>query len=332
MSGATVELGGAVLADPDLAHAVQRGLDRVEELLHQELRSDLEFLTQASLHLVDAGGKRFRPLFTLLAAQFGKGDADEVIRAAAVVELVHLATLYHDDVMDEATMRRGAVSANARWDNSVAILTGDFLFANASRLVADLGPEAVRIIAETFASLVTGQMRETLGPDAAGDAIDHYLRAIAGKTGSLIATAGRFGAMFAGLADDQVQALSRYGELIGMAFQISDDVIDIASPADESGKTQGTDLREGIRTLPMLYVLADEPGGRLAELLAGPIAEDELIAEALELLRASSGLDRTRAMVSRFAEQARAELAVLPDGPPADALRSLTHFLEERTR
>jgi heptaprenyl diphosphate synthase len=299
--------------------------------LHDELRSDLDFLHQASLHLVDAGGKRFRPLFTLLAAQFGKGDADEVVRAAAVVELVHLATLYHDDVMDEATMRRGAASANALWDNTVAILTGDYLFAHASRLVADLGPDAVRIIAQTFAELVTGQMREAVGPGADDDPVEHYLRVVAGKTGSLIATAGRFGAMFAGLSDEQVGALSRYGELIGMAFQISDDVIDIDSLAAESGKTPGTDLREGVRTLPMLYALADEPGGRLAELLAGPIADDELVDEALALLRRSAGPERARRTVAEFADRARSELAVLPDSPASAALRSLTTFLVERT-
>lgn len=321
---------GTVMADPELAAAVQCGLDRVEELLHRELSSELEILSKASLHLVDAGGKRFRPLFTLLAAQFGSGANDEVVRAAAVVELVHLATLYHDDVMDQATMRRGAVSANARWDNSVAILAGDFLFAHASRLVADLGPDAVRIIARTFAELVTGQMRETLGPEGA-DPIKHYLRTITGKTGSLIATAGRFGAMFAGLPEQQVQALSRYGELIGMAFQVSDDVIDIASPAAESGKTPGTDLREGVRTLPMLYALADEPDGRLAELLDEPLLSDELVDEALHLLRNSTGLRRARQTVVSFAEQASAELAVLPKAAAADALHALTRFVVERT-
>jgi len=337
MGGSTSRSGlGFDLADPDLAAAVKIGLERVEKLLRDELRSELDFITQASLHLIDAGGKRFRPLFTLLAAQFGGGDSDEVVRAAAVVELVHLATLYHDDVMDEATMRRGAASANARWDNTVAILTGDYLFANASRLVADLGPEAVRIIARTFARLVTGQMQESLGPEPGDDPVEHYLRVVAGKTGSLIATAGRFGAMFAGLSPDRVQALSRYGELIGMAFQISDDVIDIASPATESGKTPGTDLREGIRTLPMLYALADAPSGRLAELLAGPIGSGDgsgdLVDEALALLRGSAGLERARQTVLSFAEQARAELAVLPAAPAADALHSLTRFVVERTR
>ena len=157
-------IAGVELGDPDLTVVTSDGLELVEELLHREVTSGYRFVTETSLHLIDAGGKRFRPLFTLLCAHVGpRPDAAEVITAAAVVELIHLATLYHDDVMDSATMRRGAVSANARWDNTVAILTGDFLFAHASRLVADLGPLAVRIIAETFAELVTGQMRETRG-------------------------------------------------------------------------------------------------------------------------------------------------------------------------
>lgn len=321
--------GGFEFTDQELDLAVKRGLARVDELMHRELRSDLALTREIAVHLINAGGKRFRPLFTLLAAQFGTGDSDEVISAAAAVELIHLATLYHDDVMDEAPMRRGAASANVRWHNSVAILAGDYLFAHASRLVAGLGADAVRITAETFAELVTGQMRETVGPADGVDAVEHYLRVIAEKTGSLIATCGRFGAMFAGAQGEHVEALSRYGKHIGVAFQISDDVIDIASPADESGKAPGTDLREGIRTLPMLYAL--ESGGRLAELLTGPIADDELVDEALSLLRASDGLPRTRVRLADVARAARDELGPLPVIPARDALESLTYFIVERS-
>jgi heptaprenyl diphosphate synthase len=326
--GASLEL-----ADPDLAEAVQGGLVRVEELLRSVVRSSLRFLTETSLHLVEAGGKRFRPLFTLLAAQFGKGIGDEVIRSAAAVELVHLATLYHDDVMDEATMRRGAASANARWDNTIAILTGDFLFSHASRLVADLGTDATRIIAETFSELVTGQMRETIGPEQGDDPVEHYLTVVAEKTGSLIATAGRFGGMYSGATPAHVAALRTFGEVIGTAFQISDDVIDIASPAGESGKTPGTDLREGVRTLPMLYVLAgDAPEeARLRDLLAGPLTDD-LVVEALELLRGSSGLRRARQTLAEYAERARVELGLLPACPAREALASLTDYVIDRTR
>jgi heptaprenyl diphosphate synthase len=287
---------------------------------------------ETSLHLVSAGGKRIRPLFTILSAQFGgTWDRESVIKAAAVVELTHLATLYHDDVMDEATMRRGAESANAKWDNSIAILTGDYLFAHASALVADLGTGAARIIAETFSELVTGQMRETMGPRPGEDPVSHYLTTISEKTGSLIATAARFGAMFSDVTPEQVEALRAYGDVIGAAFQISDDVIDIASPSEESGKTPGTDLREGVKTLPMLYALQDEPDSRLAKLLAGPITDDAEVDEALTLLRASSGLLRARATLDDYAARARATLSVLPAGTPRDALASVSDYVVTRS-
>ncbi len=324
---------GLDLADPALADSVRHGLAAVEDLLHDALRSDLAFVTETSLHLVDAGGKRFRPLFVLLAAQFGEPAEKDVIKSAAVLELVHLATLYHDDVMDEATMRRGATSANARWDNSVAILTGDFLFAQASEMVADLGTEAVRTMASTFGSLVTGQMRETVGHAEGEDAVEHYLNVVHEKTGSLIATAGRFGSQFAGAKPEHVEALEQIGRIIGTAFQISDDVIDIASPAVESGKTPGTDLREGVRTLPMLYALAaEDTDPRLRDLLSGPIAADDEVAEALELLRASSGLARARQTLDEYAQRARDVLDSLPLGPPRDALAALVDYVIERTR
>jgi heptaprenyl diphosphate synthase len=327
-------IAGVELGDPDLAAATSAGLERVEELLHREVTSGYQFVTETSLHLIDAGGKRFRPLFTLLGAQMGpRPEADEVFTAAAVVELVHLATLYHDDVMDEATMRRGAVSANARWDNTVAILTGDFLFAHASRLVADLGPDAVRIIACTFAELVTGQMRETTGPIDGADPVAHYLAVVSEKTGSLIATAGRYGAMFSGADPERIEAVCRFGKTIGTAFQISDDIIDIASPAAQSGKTPGTDLREGVRTLPMLYALTDGgPGGdRLRALLAGPLTDDALIDEALWRLRESPGLDRAVRALRSYTDAARRELAVLPACSARDALESVTDYLAART-
>jgi heptaprenyl diphosphate synthase len=342
---AATQVAGLPIGDEALAAEVSAGLDRVEDLLRREVHSDYRFVENTSLHLIEAGGKRFRPLLTLLAAQVAAGDAaqrsstpsgatsEDVVVAATSVELVHLATLYHDDVMDEAVMRRGAQSANARWDNTVAILTGDYLFAHASRLVSQLGPDAVRIIAETFAELVTGQMRETRGPRG-DDPIEHYMAVVAEKTGSLIATAGRFGAMFAGAEPAHVEALGRFGEIIGTAFQVSDDIIDIASPSGDSGKTPGTDLREGVATLPVLYALADEDAaaGRLRELGVGEkeITDDAVVAEALEILRASDGLARTRAALDTQADAARAELAGLPAGPAREALSALLDYTVER--
>jgi heptaprenyl diphosphate synthase len=322
------------LVDPVLAEVVQGGLVEVETLMHSIVQSEFHPVTETSLHLVDAGGKRIRPLFTLIASQFGEDwGRENVIKAAAVVELTHLATLYHDDVMDEATMRRGAESANAKWDNSIAILTGDYLFAQASWLVADLGSDAVRIMAQTFSELVTGQMRETMGPRNGENPVEHYLKVIAEKTGSLIATAARYGGMFSGVSEEQVDALRRYGDVIGAAFQISDDVIDIASPSEESGKTPGTDLREGVKTLPMLYALA-EPGAsdtRLGQLLSGPITVDVEVDEALELLRRSAGLQRARQTLDEYADQARTELGKLPSCAARDALESLSEYVVARS-
>lgn len=317
--------------DPVLAESVRNRLLDVERLLHDAVDSDIDLISRTARHLVDAGGKRFRPLFTLLAAQFGDPSRPEVITAAAAVELVHLATLYHDDVMDEATMRRGAVSANARWDNTVAILTGDYLFAHASRLVADLGTDAARIIAETFSELVTGQMRETIGPADGEDEIEYYISVIAQKTGSLIATCGRYGGMCSGASESQIDALAEYGAIIGTAFQISDDIIDIASPEQDSGKTPGTDLREGVRTLPMLYALSDAGNARLRELLAKPLDSAELVDEALTLLRESKGIERARETLHECADRACTVLSDLPDSVARDALYVLTEYVVART-
>ncbi len=232
--------------------------------------SRTRYVTEAASHLLAAGGKRFRPLLVLLAAEAGpRPESPEVIDAACVVELTHVGSLYHDDVMDEAALRRGADSANARWDNHVAILTGDFLFAKSSELTAGLGPEAVRIQAETFARLVEGQILETVPPGEGEDPLAHYLDVVAGKTGSLIATSARYGARFGGAPAAVEEALTAYGEIVGSAFQLSDDILDIASDTDESGKTPGTDLREGVpdaagadgpRALPSV----DRPGRRPA--------------------------------------------------------------------
>jgi heptaprenyl diphosphate synthase len=328
---AGVDFGNAVFAA-----TVRDGVDRIEQLMDTELRSADQIMTDSLTHLFKAGGKRFRPLFTVLSAQLGPNpDAADVTVAGAVIELVHLATLYHDDVMDEAEVRRGTPTANVRWSNNVAILAGDYLFATASRLVSRLGPEAVRLIAETFAQLVTGQMRETRGlqegPEGS-DPIEHYLKVVYEKTACLIAAAGRFGAMFSGADADQVERLSRLGGIVGTAFQISDDIIDIDSDSHESGKLPGTDVREGVHTLPMVYALR-EPGpeaARLRELLVGPIDDDQVVAEALALLRASPGMAKAKDSLRDYAAQARQELAVLPDVPGRYALQTLVDFTISR--
>ena len=316
---------GAPSGDAALEASVRSGLASVEALLHETVKSDVDFVTRASRHLVEAGGKRFRPLLVLLAAHFGDPEAPGVVPSAVVVELTHLATLYHDDVMDEADVRRGAMSANARWDNTVAILTGDFLFARASDLLADLGPEAVRLQARTFERLVTGQIRETVGPVADEDPVDHYLSVLADKTGSLIATSGRFGAMLSGADETAVDVLTNFGERIGVAFQLSDDLLDVTSETAVSGKTPGTDLREGIPTLPVLLArrAARPEDAQLLDLLGGDLAADADLAEALRLLRAHPAVAQAQDEVRRWAEDARDVLAPLPDSAPKDALAAL---------
>jgi heptaprenyl diphosphate synthase len=322
--------------DQALEADVQAGLAAVEAGLLDATKSEVPFITEAARHLVSAGGKRFRPQLVMLASQFGDPDAPGVVPAAVVVELTHLATLYHDDVMDEADVRRGVDSANARWGNSVAVLTGDFLFARASRILADLGPEAVRIQAEAFERLVTGQILETAGPRDGRDPVDHYMDVLGGKTGSLVAVAGRFGALMAGADKSVVDILTQYGERLGIAFQLADDVLDIASVSQESGKTPGTDLREGVPTLPVLHLRARAAAeGRpddkeLVALLEGDLGDDARLAEALRRLRAHPALEQARRDTIRYAQEARATLAPLPECYAKAALEELCDAVVHR--
>jgi heptaprenyl diphosphate synthase len=333
--------------DATLEAAVRDGLARVEELLAATAHPDDELLTEASRHLIVAGGKRFRALLVLLAAQFGDPEDPRVIQAAVAIELTHLATLFHDDVMDEALVRRGHPSANSRWDNSVAILTGDFLFAQASQILARLGPEAVRIQAETFSRLVTGQTTETIGPRAGQDPLDHYMHVITEKTGSLIATSGQFGALFSGAPEGVADQIAAACEKLGVAWQLSDDVIDIASDTAQSGKTPGTDLRQGVRTLPVLYALRSlsQPGAaqpetagqsaadaRLRWLLEdADLADEALVTEALTLLRGHQAMKESRADVLNWVHEARTSIKTLPDGPARAAFLAMCDFVEQRT-
>jgi heptaprenyl diphosphate synthase len=322
------------VVDAELELRLVGRLARIEELLAEHCQGRTPYVTQAATHLMMAGGRRFRPLLVLLAAEAGTHpDAPEVDTAACVVELTHVASLYHDDVMDEAALRRGSDTANARWDNHVAILTGDFLFGRSSELTADLGPDAVRIQAQTFTRLVEGQILETVEPGPGEDPLQHYLEVVAGKTGSLIATSARYGAMFGGARPEVVEALRAYGEIVGSAFQLSDDILDIAADSDASGKTPGTDLREGVPTLPVLMAQAstDPADARLLELLAEPLVDDGLRAEALDLLRRHPAMDQARDHVLGQATQAKKLLEVLDPGPVRTALESFADIVATRT-
>jgi len=323
---------GIANLDKDLERELLTGLDQVEALLSSHIQGDYPLLIETSRHLVEAGGKRFRPLITLLASHFGKGQSDQVIAAAVVCELTHVATLYHDDVMDEAKLRRGVSSANSRWSNTVAILTGDYLFSKASDLLADLGPEAVRLQAKTFERLVIGQIQETQGAKNGEDALKHYLQVVSDKTGSLIATSARFGAMLSGADREIVETLTRFGEKIGIAFQLADDVIDISSDASQSGKVPGTDLKEGIPTLVTLQIISSklDEDQELRQLLKNPIPEEK-IAEVLTKLGQHKALKDAKSYLQNLSREAKQLLEPLAAIPARSALEGLCDAVIERT-
>ena len=319
--------------DSGLESELVANMARVEELLRSHIVGKYPLVIETSRHLVEAGGKRLRPLLTLLGAQFGQPNNEKVIQAAVVCELTHLATLYHDDVMDEAPLRRGVESANNRWGNTVAILTGDYLFAKTSALLADLGPEAVRIHAQTFERLVIGQIMETQGQPEGMSLLDHYTQVIADKTGSLIATSARYGAIFAGASAKDIEILTQYGEKIGILFQLADDIIDIASETDESGKTPGTDLREGVPTMVTVHILeSNNPDdAELKALLSAPIHDEEIVASTLKALRTHTAMKISRDLLVKYADEAKGLVADLNNSPAKDALVSLCDAIITRT-
>ena len=323
------------IPDLDLALAADLsiGMQGVEDLLREHIKGDYPLVEETSRHLVAAGGKRLRPLLTLISSHYGDPTRKEVIPAAVVCELTHLATLYHDDVMDEAPLRRGVESANNRWGNTIAILTGDYLFSKASDLLADLGPEAVRLQARTFERLVIGQIMETQGPQNGEDPLAHYLRVVGDKTGSLIATSARFGAMLSGAPRETVETLTTFGEQIGIAFQLADDVIDIASESNQSGKTPGTDLREGVPTLVTLNVMASTKpeDADLIRLLSAPIHDEVEVQQVLRALRSHTGLDQARDQLNQIAKDARTALGPLPLNSATSALFSLCQAVVDRS-
>lgn len=319
-------------ASSEFTDLVTAKLALIEDELGRQAGADTPFVTEAANHIISAGGKRFRPLLVVLCSQFGdEVDDADLVRAAVVMELTHVASLYHDDVMDEASMRRGAESANSRWGNSVAIMVGDFLFARASETVAKLGTEYVALQARTFSRLVQGQIAETRGPQPDEDPLEHYLQVVSDKTASLISAAAVFGAMVSDASAEIVESLREFGEQIGSVFQLSDDIIDITST--RTGKTPGTDLREGVATLPtlMLQASTDPADDELKDLLTADLMDQHNLDRALAGLRASHVIDEARAEVQRRADLARGHLAILPEGDARTALETLCDEVVSRS-
>lgn len=322
-----------------LLEQVEAGLERVDRRLEAELASADALSNATNRYLFDAGGKRVRPMLALLTAELGDGATDGVVDAAAALELTHLGSLYHDDVIDEADRRRGVPSAHSVWGNSVAILTGDLLFSRASRLMSTLGERAIKLHTDTFERLVLGQMHETVGPHEGDDGVAFYLQVLADKTGSLIAASAVAGALLGKAPDEYERALLEFGEKTGVAFQLLDDVIDLSSDPDETGKVPGTDLRAGVPTMPVLLLgqrddavsvglrerievgVARIADGADPAILDGPLAE----------LRDHDVTRATLDLAHSWSRDAVDALDPLPDGPVREALTLFARAVADRS-
>ena len=322
------------VVDKALLKKIQSGLEQVEVQLLEAVTHTDPVANVTSRHLLEAGGKRLRPVLVLLGAALGDDSKDSVIKAAVVVELTHLATLYHDDVMDRAPMRRGVPTAHEVWGNSVAILTGDLLFARASQIVSRLGGKALSLQADTFERLCLGQLHETMGPQEDEDPIAHYIQVLADKTGSLIAASAELGVVYGDGPDEYREPMRIYGEKVGVAFQLIDDVIDIVS--DDSGKTPGTDLRAGVPTMPTLLLRAhaatDPKARELVEIIDAGLEDDAQLALAVSKLREHPALEEAYQLAKTWATDAVAALAPLPDSPVKDALRVFAEAVVDRNQ
>ena len=322
------------VVDKALLKKIQSGLEQVEVQLLEAVTHTDPVANVTSRHLLEAGGKRLRPVLVLLGAALGDDSKDSVIKAAVVVELTHLATLYHDDVMDRAPMRRGVPTAHEVWGNSVAILTGDLLFARASQIVSRLGGKALSLQADTFERLCLGQLHETMGPQEDEDPIAHYIQVLADKTGSLIAASAELGVVYGDGPDEYREPMRIYGEKVGVAFQLIDDVIDIVS--DDSGKTPGTDLRAGVPTMPTLLLRAhaatDPKARELVEIIDAGLEDDAQLALAVAKLREHPALEEAYQLAKTWATDAVAALAPLPDSPVKDALRVFAEAVVDRNQ
>jgi heptaprenyl diphosphate synthase len=318
------------LEAPDAAlEAELRGrLDQVEGALQKAVRADFDFLTEAASHLIEAGGKRFRPMLVLLAGYFGDPTDPRLVPGAVAIELTHLATLYHDDVIDEAEFRRGRASANSRWDNTVAILTGDYLFARASEISAELGTDVSKLLARTIATVCDGQIREVGMAGRLDQTEESYMEAIDHKTAALIATSCRLGGMLSGASEERVGVLERFGSALGLGFQLSDDIMDVISTESTLGKQPGIDIKEGVYTLPVIQAL--EESQELRALLSDGPPDDDALTRALEIVGEDGSLVRARAAVTREVRRAVALAEELPDGAPRTALVHLAEFIATR--
>jgi heptaprenyl diphosphate synthase len=318
---------GLEAPDPVLEADIRRRLEDVEVALEKAVRAESDMLAETASYLLAAGGKRFRPMLVLLSGYFGDPADPRLVPGSVAIELVHAATLYHDDVIDEAASRHGVESVNARWDNTVAILTGDYLFARASEISTELGTDVCALLARTIATLCDGQIREVEASGRIEQTQEAYLEIIRRKT----ATSCRLGGMLSDAPSWSLDVLEEFGEALGLAFQLSDDIMDVVSSEAELGKEPGVDMKEGVYTLPVLHALTEgEDRDELRALLSGGVPAGEGLARALQIVRAPATIAHARAAVSAEVARARSLAERLPDVPARRALVMLAEFLAAR--
>jgi geranylgeranyl pyrophosphate synthase len=322
---------GLEAPDPVLEADIRRRLEDVEVALEKAVRAESDMLAETASYLLAAGGKRFRPMLVLLSGYFGDPTDPRLVPGSVAIELVHAATLYHDDVIDEAASRHGVASVNARWDNTVAILTGDYLFARASEISTELGTDVCALLARTIATLCDGQIREVEASGRVEQTQEAYLEIIRRKTGALIATSCRLGAMLSDAPAWSLDVLEQFGEALGLAFQLSDDIMDVVSSEAELGKEPGVDMKEGVYTLPVLHALtAGDHRDELRSLLSGGVPAGDGLRRALAIVRAPATIEHARAAVSAEVARARGLAERLPDTAARRALVTLAEFLAAR--
>lgn len=330
-------LPGLEVRDPTLETQIRSRLEQVEEALAEAVRMEPGMLdggsplAESSRYLLAAGGKRFRPMLVLVSGYFGDPDDERLITASVAMELTHLASLYHDDVIDGADARRGIPSANIRWDNTVAILTGDFLFARASEIMSELGAEPTRILARTIVTLTDGQIREISLAGQVDQTVEFYMGTIRRKTSALIAASARLGGLLSGAPAGYLDILEEFGGEVGTAFQLSDDIMDLTASSEVLGKEPGVDMKEGVYTLPVLDALTQgSEGGELAALLADGPPDGARLERALAIIRGNGSIERSRETVAACVDRALALLERLPETTATSALVQLSEFLAQR--
>jgi heptaprenyl diphosphate synthase len=309
----------------DALETIAPDLERVESILLQASTAGTPFLTESASYLTKAGGKRLRPALVALSSRLWSDCGPRADSTCAAIELTHLATLYHDDVIDEADTRRGVPSANGKWGNIVAILVGDFLFARASSIAADVGGEVPRVLADAIARVVQGQVRELEHLYDCRRPVEHYYATVDDKTGALLEASSRLGAVLGGCPQNQAEPLRLFGSAFGMAFQIADDLLDLSASQEDLGKPPGTDLRDGVYTLPLLYAVEAEPS--LADQLGTPQPDVDLIRKTVVR---TGAFQRALDVAAGHVDEALACLDGAPEGPARDSLQSLTRLIIDR--